>query len=91
MEQEYNDYIERYTHLTTDEKRKELLKSVKEMIVSLKQLAIVKGKDVDFLVNREMIDLKASVVSEDDYLEGVFAYIVSLEELVGTILLDDNE
>lgn len=44
--------------------------------------------DSELLINREILDLNKEPVSEDDYLEGLFAHINMLEDIIGKALIN---
>lgn len=84
--EEYNSYINAFVNLDTDDKREEVVNKLKELIATLELIAKKLNDAQPVLLNREMIDLNQEEVSEDDYLEAVFAYLISLEDLIGRTL-----
>ena len=84
MKEEFNDFIEKYKYLTVEEKREEILEKVRDMLNVLGNFSNINND----LINREILDLKKSLVNEDDYLEGLFVYINMLEDLVAKALIN---
>lgn len=87
MKEIYNDYIAKYKQLPYNEKREEILEKVKTMIGVLGSL-VPYNED---LVNKELLDLKQSFISDDDYLEGLFVYLNILEDLVAKLIIKSQD
>lgn len=86
MHRIYNSLMNEYTNLDVKTKRKEIIKKIQELIAIIQKICIDKNINSELLFNREIIDLNKSDVSDDDYLEGVFAYINMLEDILGKLL-----
>ncbi len=84
--EEYNHYINEFVNLSVEDKREEIVNKLKELIATLEVIAKELNDPQPALLNREMIDLNQEDVSEEDYLEAVFAYLISLEDLIGRTL-----
>ena len=84
--EEYNHYINEFVNLNVEDKREEIVNKLKELIATLEVIAKKLNDSQPALLNREMIDLNQEDVSEEDYLEAVFAYLISLEDLIGRTL-----
>ncbi len=84
--EEYNHYINEFVNLNVEDKREEIVNKLKELIATLEVIAKELNDPQPALLNREMIDLNQEDVSEEDYLEAVFAYLISLEDLIGRTL-----
>lgn len=82
----YNQYIQEFVQLNLADKREEIVNKLKELIAMLDVVAKKFNDQDPILLNREMIDLNQDEVSEGDYLEAVFAYLISLEDLIGRTL-----
>lgn len=87
MKEAYNDYIEKYKDLTSNEKREEILEKIRDMIEVLGGFSNIN----DDLINREIIDLKQNEINEDDYLEGIFVYLNILEDLIANSIINLQE
>lgn len=84
----YNDFMKEYTNLDINTKRSEIINKIKELTAFFQQLAIMNNIDSELLINREILDLNKEPVSEDDYLEGLFAHINMLEDIIGKALIN---
>ena len=84
--EEYNHYINEFVNLSVEDKGEEIVNKLKELIATLEVIAKELNDPQPALLNREMIDLNQEDVSEEDYLEAVFAYLISLEDLIGRTL-----
>ncbi len=82
IETAYNEYIKSFVGLDTYEKQTIIIEKLKEIIAVLSSNLASKGFDYQPLLNREMADLNKENVSDDDYLEAIFAYLISLEDLI---------
>lgn len=82
----FNEYVNAYKLLDIKDKRGEVVKKLKEMIVIFQQICEDSNIKYDLLTSREILDLEKEPVSEDDYLEAVFVYTNVLRELMGAVL-----
>lgn len=86
LEIAFNNYIEEFKKLETAEKRKELTKSIKEMIVAFTALAQNEGINLNPLKSKEVLELKDGQETEDDFLEAAIAYLEITKNLIGEYL-----
>ena len=86
----FDKYIETFKELTINEKREELVRSIKELIAGFEKIAIIDNIELHYLKNREINDLKGENVSEDDFLEGTLVYIEVAKNLIGEYLAKKN-
>lgn len=85
LNQAFNNYVEEFKKLTTEEKREEILKSIKELIAIFEKLATLDNISFEYLKNKEILDIKVSN-SEDDFLEAEIVYIENAKNLIGQYL-----
>lgn len=85
LNQAFNNYVEEFKKLTTEEKREEILKSIKELIAIFEKLAALDNISFEYLKNKEILDIKVSN-SEDDFLEAEIVYIENAKNLIGQYL-----
>ena len=85
----FNEYVEDFKKLSTMEKRDEVLRSIKEFIAAIEQFADVDNVPLEYLRNREILDLKTSD-TEDDFLEAEIVYIENAKNLIGQYLDSKN-
>lgn len=88
MHRIYNSLMNEYTMLDIKTKREEIIKKIQELIAIIQKICIDKNINSELLFNREIIDLNKNDVSDDDYLEGIFAYINMLEDILGKLLVE---
>ena len=50
----------------------------------------VKGLSAELLLNKEVLDIKDKNSTEDDFVEAIFVYILSIQELLASYV-DFNE
>ena len=82
----FNNYINEYKKLSVNEKRDELVDSIKELIVIFDEMSKQDGIEIDYLHSRDILDLKSDNVSEDDYLEACLAYVEIAKDVIGQYL-----
>lgn len=87
MKNEIEELVSKFVLLPSEEKPKEIITTLKEDIAVLHDLCKKFEVNIDFIANREMIDISKSNVSNDDYYEAIFAYIKSFENINGILLL----
>lgn len=87
MNDNLNVLISSFVELPTEEKPKEIIKTLKENIVIVNNLCNQFGISNEILLNREMIDVQKEEATLDDYFEAIFAYIKSLEDVNGKLFL----
>ena len=85
----FNEYIDEFKKLTTMEKREEILNSIKELIAVMEQFAKIDNISLEYLKNREILDIKKSD-TEDDFLEAEIVYIENAKNLIGQYLDKTN-
>lgn len=83
----FEDLIESYKLLPTNEKRKKLLDEIKIMIAISEQLGEEKGITHREINSKEILDVNDGQELEDDYLEALFVYIEYLKESMGSLIV----
>lgn len=86
---EFNNYVEAYKLLNLKDKKKALLKDIKELLAVLQGINTTSEKDTTILFNREMLDLEKEEVNEEDYIEGLYVYLTAIKELIANYILED--
>lgn len=82
----FNNYIEEFKKLETPDKRKELINSIKEMIVGITSLAENENINLNPLKSTEILDLKDGEETEDEFLKVAITYLEIAKNLVGEYL-----
>lgn len=90
LNEAFNQYINEVKKLKTNEKRDEVLKSVKHLIASIDSLAKLDGVELEYLKSAELDDLKDNNLSEDDFLEATLVYVEEAKCLLGQYLSYKN-
>ena len=80
------DAIKAYTELDTNDKCEELIKSIKELVAFIELLAANQGIELQYLQNREVLDLNKETVTTDDYLEAMMVYIENIKHLMAQLV-----
>ncbi|MBR2833004.1 MAG: hypothetical protein IKE75_00950 [Bacilli bacterium] len=86
VQEKFDKYIETYTKLSIDDKKKEIIEKLRNMISNCELINRNFGRNHDLLINRELIDLKEIPLTEKDFLEGIFVYIHTLDDEVSDLL-----
>jgi len=81
---EYNKYIELYKKMSLNDKKKALENEIRDILVFLMKLHEEKGLDANLLLNKEILDIKNESSTEEDYIEAMFAYILSIQEMLAS-------
>ena len=84
--QAYNEYIRDFSLLSVDEKKKMTISELKTIIETLKEISESLKLDTKLVLSKEMNDLNGITITEDDFLEGIFAYINTLQILIDECL-----
>ena len=80
---EFNNYIEEVKKLSVEEKREELINSILHLISVFDTLAKEENIRLNYLTNREILDINKENVSEDDFLEAALVYLEMAKNIVG--------
>lgn len=86
LQKSFDEYIEAYTKLSTSDKKKELIEKLRGIISGIAQVNQQIGRNHELLINRELVDLKTDEITEDDFLEGAFVYVHTMEDMVFDLL-----
>lgn len=82
-----NNLISNFVNLSTEEKANEIIVTLKENIAMVNNLCNKLGVQTEIILNREMSDVQKENATIDDYFEAIFAYIKSLQDANGKLLL----
>ena len=83
MQEDYNAFMEAYVSLPIEDQRAEIISKLRELIAIVNKFATDAGANGEILLNREISDLNNDNVNEKDFLEGTYAYINALENMLG--------
>ncbi len=83
----FTEYIESVKQLDLNEKKLEVIDSIKELIASIDQAATLEGIELQYLASKEILDISEDSMPEDDYVEAILVYIEVAKNLLGQYLL----
>lgn len=86
LEKAFYDYVEEVKKLDTKEKRAELIKSIKEIILAYSALAQMDDITLNTLKSKEVLDIDNGNESEDNFLEAAIVYVEIAKNLMGEYL-----
>ena len=79
--EDFDEYVSKYTLLNKNDKRDIIIKILKENLMLLEKIASDNNLKSNLLYNREILNINKDNYTEDDFLEAVFVYIYSFREL----------
>lgn len=82
----FEDYMTEFKKLDTKQKRNEIIESIQSFMAVFDQLAKLDNIKLEYLSNREIMDLDKEFVSEDDFLEAELVYLEAAKNIVGQYL-----
>lgn len=82
----FKDYIEEYKKLSVNEKRTEIIESIKETNAMIAFVAENENINLNFLKSKEVTELNSGLESEDDFLEALIVYVENNKNLLGQYL-----
>lgn len=92
FEEKYNNYIEAYKKLSLVDKKIAIEKEIKETLALLVKLQENLGQEANILFNKEVLDVKNGVSNEEDFVESMFVYVLTIQEnLASYIELRDKK
>ena len=87
--QAFKEYMEEFKKLSIQEKRDEIMKAIKELIVIFQGFANMDNINLEFLKSKEILDIDKSD-TEDDFLEAELVYIENAKNIIGQYLDKKN-
>lgn len=84
--EEYKGLIDAFCNLNKSRKKAEIRDELQELLMFFQKLCKEKGVNDKMLLHLEMKKLNDENVSEEDFLNGIYAYIISLKENIGKYL-----
>lgn len=80
---EFNQYVEAYKLLPLKEKKTKVNEELKKTIAFLAKALNDINVDSTILYNREILDLNKEEISDTDFVEAMFVYTNTIQELIG--------
>jgi len=84
----FQEYIEKFKKLENNEKRLEIIESIKETTALINLIAEKENKQINFLKSKEISELNNGLESEADFLEALLVYVENFKNLLGQYLID---
>ena len=89
-EESFDVYIEKFKNLKIEDKRKLTIDEIKKIIALFEKLNSELNQETKMLFNKEILDLNKDNYTEDDYLEAIFVYINTIQELLADYINNQN-
>ncbi len=84
--EEYKVLIDKFCNLNKQKKRNEIKNEIQEVLVLFKKLCEDKGIKNQLLLHTEMNNFENENMTEDEFLNAIYAYIISMENSIGNYL-----
>ena len=84
--QEYQSLIDNFCQLRKTEKKSEIRDELQELLMIFHRLCMEKQIDNKILTHDEMKKIDDGNVSDDEFLNAIYAYIISIKETIGKYL-----
>ena len=82
----FNGLMEYYKQLPINTKRAEILNELEELILSYSNLCTKLQIMPDMALNKEMLNINRTNLTEEEFLHATFAYLNALEDVNGQFL-----
>lgn len=77
----FSGLMEYYKLLPTQKKREEIIGLLEELISNYSKICTKFGVMTDMALNKEILNIKRSDLTEDEFLHALFAYLNALEDV----------
>ena len=77
----FNNLIEFYKKLPIELKRKEILNEIEEIILNYSKICTKLDVMPDMMLNKEMLNIDKKDLTEDEFLQALYAYLNTLEDI----------
>lgn len=84
----FNEYVELYKKLPLQKKKEIVESECKKTLAFIEKLNSDLNLDNNILFNKEIMDLKTTDISDDDFTEAMFVYINMIKESLGKYVLE---
>lgn len=79
----YNTLIENFSELNVNIKQKEIINEIQETLMLFHSICQKKDAKDKILTHKKMELLSQNNISEDEFLDGLYAYVTSMKESIG--------
>ncbi len=87
LQSSFTEYIDTVKLLPLNEKKQEVIDSIKGLIANIDMIAQTDNKELHYLKSEEINDISKEPVSDDDYVEALLVYIEVAKNMLGEYLL----
>lgn len=77
----FGNLIEYYKLLPTENKRKEIVSELEELISYYSRICTQFGVMPDMSLNKEMLNINRKNLTEDEFLNALYAYLNTLQDI----------
>ena len=77
----FSGLIEYYKQLPIENKRREIISSLEQIISNYSKICTRFGVMPDMMLNKEMLNINRKNLTEEEFLHALFAYINTLEDI----------
>lgn len=77
----FGGLIEYYKLLPKENKRKEIINELEELISNYSKICTQFGIMPDMVLNKEMLNINRSNITEDEFLHAIYAYLNTLQDV----------
>ena len=77
----FGNLIEYYKLLPIDNKRDEIISEIEYLISNYSKICTQFGVMPDMVLNKEMLNLKRNNLTEDEFLNALYAYLNTLQDI----------
>ena len=79
--QAFTGLMEYYKNLPLENKRSEIVNEIEEIISNYSKICTNFGVMPNMMLNKEMLNINRKNLTEEEFLEAVFAYLNTLEDI----------
>lgn len=87
LQSSFTEYIDTVKLLPLNEKKQEVIDSIKGLIANIDMIAQMDNIELHYLKSKEINDISKEPVSDDDYVEALLVYIEVAKNMLGEYLL----
>ena len=84
--QAFSGLMEYYKQLPIENKRNEIIDEIEELINNYSKICTKLGILPNMMLNKEMLNINRKNLTEDEFLDAVFAYLNTLDDISGQFI-----
>ena len=77
----FSGLMQYYKNLSIQDKRNEIVSEIEELIFNYSKICSVLGILPNMQLNKEVLNINRSNLTEDEFLDALFAYLNNLEDV----------